>query len=555
MPHRRINKQVMTSAPPAHARAPSETIDVHAPRATRPRSGTTWRLWHVGVFLACVLSATFVLGATARGVGLSVDSMQYFSAAQSASAGRGLLTYAWEGEPTVLTHFPPAYPLMLSAAARLGCSPESFARWLNVLLFALTIVTAVAITRRLTPQSPWSAVAVAALYASAHDLVVAHSMAWTEPLYLTLTLLGCLLLTHAIERENQRLLLTAALVAALSAMVRYIGVANIATVPLAVLLWSRGTPTQRTRRALAVSVIAALPLAATLAITSLQASVSGGSGGIGNRRLGWHPLETTDVRSLVSVIARWVSPTQDATLIAAWSLGVAALFGAVMFARRRVEGRARQRAPLPLLARILLLFAAAYVLVLLLSMTLADAQTELDSRLLAPVLAVAIILGVVWLSQAAHDRFVRLTSRAIVALIFVAGISRLLPWVRDAYSHGLVLRRVENSERELIVATEQLPRTARVYSNRPYFLRVQTARMISGIPRERDPNSLLPNPRYAQQLRVMCDASEQRDTYVVMFPVRESEDPTVHAEGVIATGDVRSVAGGSVIKLRRGCRA
>jgi 4-amino-4-deoxy-L-arabinose transferase-like glycosyltransferase len=159
------------------------------------------------------------------------------TAAANLSDGRGLLTIAWEGDVVPLRHFPPAYPALLASGRSLGLASEATARGLNVALMVATIVVAFVVARRLIPKSPWPAVTVATLFATAHDLVVAHSMAWTEPLYLTLTLLGCLLLARALERASLRLLLSTSALVGVTATVRYVGVANLAALGLAVVIW------------------------------------------------------------------------------------------------------------------------------------------------------------------------------------------------------------------------------------------------------------------------------------------------------------------------------
>jgi hypothetical protein len=507
-----------------------------------------------------MIGAAFVLGATTRGVGLTPDSTQYLAAANSATQGRGLVTFAWDGEPIRLTHFPPGYPLVLAAGARTGLPPASFARWFNAALFAATIVFAALMTRRLAPGSFWAPLAVASIIAVANDLVVAHSMVWTEPLYLTLTLIGLLTLAVAIERRSVALLGVAAALSGCSAIVRYVGVANVAVVSLAALLWWPSSRWRRVWAAGATAVIAAIPLVV------LTLSVGGSEAATGSRQIAWHPIDTVDLRSLASVVVKWVTPLSDAALLTlVWLIGIAVLAGGVIVWRTRAaRSKAKVQTAAPsVLARILLLYVGVYGVVLTLSMSLADAQTEFDSRLLAPILAVAVILAVVWLSwPRSQSRGVRLATAALFVLVLGAELSRLVSWTRTARSEGIGLRRVDGPDSAMVAATSRLPETARVYSNRPYFLRVQTSRMVPGLPRERNPNSLLPNPRYAQQLRAMCDTAALRETYVVWFPEDESEDASANRYPMVGVGEVASlprgtnggVSPGRVLKVGPGCR-
>lgn len=503
--------------------------------------------------LACLASALFVLGATSRGIGLSPDSLQYLAASESAASGDGLITVGWEGVPTPLTHFPPGYPLLLAGATRAGMRPQQFARWSNVALFALTIVFAAVLARRMAPEALWAAPIAACATAVAHDLVVAHSMAWTEPLYLTLSLGGVLALGTAFDRRSALLLAVAVAAAAAAALTRYVGVANIGMVAITVLRW---WPASRWRRLIisgGVSAIAATPL--FLALT-LQAGA--GDGAIANRRFVWHPVEGADLRVAASVATKWVTPLSDATYVTAvWSAVLVVLLVFVLTLRsRRTQSAIESSESSRRQGLILLLFGAMYVTVVVLSMSLVDAQTTLEARLLVPVLVVVIIVGAVSFARmAARGGSIRLVTCAMLALILGANLMRMLPWLREARRHGLALKRIDTPARALVLATRRLPASAQLYSNDPYFLRVQAERAVLGVPRARDPNSLLPHAAHAQQVQAICESATARPTFLVLFDAPVSSDSTARADVAASSGEVERMPGGALIRVRPGCRS
>jgi hypothetical protein len=141
----------------------------------------------------------------------------------------------------------------------------------------------------------------------------------------------------------------------------------------------------------------------------------------------------------------------------------------------------------------------------------------------------------------------------LLALIFAAGLSRVLPWTHAAYSEGLALRRLDSDDRPLVSATRRLPQTARIYSNRPFFLRVQTSHMVLGVPRARHPNSTLPNPHFEQQVREICDRAASRETYVALYKQSESEDPTATVHGAFRHGQFTPLRGGFLVRMLPGC--
>lgn len=504
------------------------------------------------VALSCVVSAVVVLRATSHGVGLSPDSLQYLAAGESAASGNGLTTIGWDGTPTALTHYPPGFPLVLAAAARLGWQPQAFARFANIALFAITIVLVTVIARRLVPEPSWAAPATAVACAFAHDLIVIHSMAWSEPLCLTLTVGGIVALDSAIARGSAKWLAVAGGAAAAAAVVRYVGVANIGFVALAVLIWWPGSQWKRIRNAAVVSLLAALPL-----LVVLVSGASARNATLANRAVQWHPIGVGDVGVAAAVVAKWVTPLSDATYISAVWLAALGVLTVILLALR-----ARRPAPSDLspesrrLAAILLLSAASYFAVLVLAMSLVDAQTTFEPRLLVPVFIVAIILGVAWLArQARAGGLVRLAALAILGLLIGANVLQFYPWQREAHRHGLALRRLDRAAEALVNLTKQLPTEAQIYSNDPFYLRLQATRRVAGVPRQLDPNSRLPNMQHADQVQAICDSALRRPTFLVLFDSPVSGDSTARAVQATQSGDAAYVKGGAMIRVRPGCAA
>lgn len=501
---------------------------------------------------ACLISTCLVLVATWHGVGLSPDSLQYLAATKSALAGQGFTTIGWDGVRTPLTHYPPGYPMLLSAGAWLGMSLESAARFSNVALFAATLVLIALIVRRIAPQPPWAAPIAVFAAAFTHDLVVAHSMAWSEPLYLTLTFGGFLALAMAIDRRSLPLLIAAAVAAAVSSIVRYVGVANIAVVGLVTLLWWRSGRWMRIGTPLLLSLFMVLPLLTTI----LLGAQGSGGGGVANRRFVWHPLDMMDVRIAASVVGKWMTPLDDAGFLSvAWLVALAALLGMLLVLRTRQATPSDLPREGKTLTLILSLYALVYMAVVALSMTVVDAQTTFEPRMLVPVLVVAIVVSITWLArQSRRGIFVRLAGAGIIALVLSANALRWLPWLRDAQRYGLALRRVDSEGLAIVDSARHFPRTAQVYSNDPYYLRVHTQHVAAGLPRAMDPNSLLPNAHHSEQVQEICETAETRPTFVVLFDDPMSGDSTARADAAMRSGIVTRLAAGSIVRVRAGCK-
>ena len=215
--------------------------------------------------LALLIAAIALLGAAhalARqigyGVGLYADSINYIAVARSLLAGEGFANYG--GDPYTL--YPPLYPLLL--AAGLGAlDPAQIAAALNAILFASTIfAVGIFLRRRLAsrPLAIWSTLTLAL----AIPLADIASFAMSEPAFILAATLALICAHRYLRRGNTAALLWAAAFCALAWQTRYIGIAAVGVVGLALLLRRAAPIPRRAQDAAIFALIAALPMAAWL---------------------------------------------------------------------------------------------------------------------------------------------------------------------------------------------------------------------------------------------------------------------------------------------------
>jgi hypothetical protein len=92
------------------------------------------------MLMIAIIGGAVQLHLTADGMGLSGDSVHYMDGARNMAAGAGYVRHIAEGEPVVMTGFPPVYPAMLVPSFWLGIDVLEYARFFNTLLFALTLI-------------------------------------------------------------------------------------------------------------------------------------------------------------------------------------------------------------------------------------------------------------------------------------------------------------------------------------------------------------------------------------------------------------------------------
>src|SRR5437763_9630847 len=156
------------------------------------------RAWSLSgvIALVCIFAAGEFCVSTSWGIGLSPDSGHYLKSARY-MLGREQPDPRWtDPSEKQSSHFPPLYPMVLAAVSLPGADPQTAARWLNLALFLVNIALVGIIVARATNGSlPWVALAMLFMATTPHSLA-GHTVALSEPLFLSLVLGSFLLLDY-----------------------------------------------------------------------------------------------------------------------------------------------------------------------------------------------------------------------------------------------------------------------------------------------------------------------------------------------------------------------
>ena len=200
--------------------------------------------------LALVAGLLVVIRTWEFGIGLSPDSVQYVSNARALGTDHG---------PDLRPTWPPLFVLVLAAPGVVGVDPIDAAAVLNPsILVCICLVSGLWFYRR--TNSGLVSIVVTAALAFSIPLTRASSFVWTEPLFVLLTVCSLVLLDSHLRNDSLKVLLLAALFAALACLTRYAGIALLASAVLIVLSKPQVTLRKRVAQTLSYSVVAALPV-------------------------------------------------------------------------------------------------------------------------------------------------------------------------------------------------------------------------------------------------------------------------------------------------------
>jgi hypothetical protein len=211
------------------------------------------------IFLIGLLGSLLIVYSTRWGPWVFSDSTGYIASARNLLAGHGLGLYGASGAFHPLTLHPPGFSLLLGFFGWIGFDLLNAARWINVILFGLTI-SVVGLTIFSVTHSSWLAIICSILILCMPDLVDIYSGAMSEPLFLFTGLLSISLVLWFLKNNRYSVLLAAAIAVALSIITRYTGFAFMLTGIIGLLFFSSRSWKHRVIDVLIYGSVGVLPV-------------------------------------------------------------------------------------------------------------------------------------------------------------------------------------------------------------------------------------------------------------------------------------------------------
>lgn len=438
-----------------------------------------------GVFL--------VLRATPEGLALSDDSIAYIAGARSLLAGDGYRE-AWLATNGYVTHFPPGFSSALMFLGWLGLDPLRGARLLNAVLFGLNAGLLGVIAWRMTP-SLIAGLVLAALFVLNGDLLQAHTVAMSEPLFIFFALCAFWNFDLYFERPPSSVgkgiagewwwLIACASFAGLAYLTRYAGLALAATFIVAIFVLR--TTWQKRLISIGIFLGGFLPWALVWALRNRIIADNAT-----NRAFAWHPVTAETLNQGVRVFNDFLFP------VAAWRQAAIKLpvvpealtiliLGAVfvwvsirawkylspLTPRPSPTGAGKQGAR-EVISFTVGLFIIAYLASIVASMTMFDAATKFKLRILSPVFVCLLILFVYAVARLRNKN--RNLAIALVVLALGFSVYKQSVTVSALAKGGQGYASFQWYDSEAMAYLRELPEDVAIFTNEPGAVYLYTGR-------------------------------------------------------------------------------
>lgn len=455
------------------------------------------------LFLISLVGARLLSLTIPLGLGLGNDSVSYIAGARSLEEGNGYRRiYLYSQKP--ITHFPPLFSLVLAAGSFAGSDPLYAANGIIISLYVLNTLLVGLCARKMAAfwvrSESWIwGVLAAGLFAANANLLEMHRYVMSEPLYLALSLLFFLLIANYFQTLKYRWLVLTGLVCGLAFLTRYVGLAILLTAGLGLLLFEENW--KRRFRGIGILLLTASPLILSWIFRNMLLS-----GSATNRMFTWHPISWEKIQFGIDHIWAWLLPGRLKDLLegifglSAFILAIIFLLG--LFGLIWIWPKINQREDYPkrasaILSFLIIAYTYCYLGFMLISMSIFDAATTFENRILAPVFVTFILLFVfmgawMWQNKSPYMKIIVIGMVLLVGSFFVMNQIRMVQSTRYD-SEGFASRIWVNSE--TLSAVRELPSDLILYTNSPTLLYIRTNRQSNTLPTPLDTalNQLRPN--------------------------------------------------------------
>jgi len=347
-----------------------------------------------------------------------------------------------------------------------------------------------------------------------------HTVAMSEPLFISLMLMTVLLFCKYFERRSLHLLFATAFALGLTMLTRFAGTPLLLAIA-AILLLDRPRPLYR--RLLDVAIVAAVSGAIFLS-WAVGSKLAGGNSIGRELRLYGHPDAELWQQGLTTMTTLLLPTAIPEPLRIILLIAVFVGCGGVVwvYCRRIVAGSAQGTAMtfdrLPL---VLGLFAIFYCLSMVVAVHI-EANLPLNGRYALPLYIAGVMTVAVALGSRHRVRLPRVGHRAllvVVAIILASHMVRSSHRVWISYSNGIGYNTVAWRSAPEVQFVKNLPADATVYSNGADILAFQTGRRTRYIPFRFNRRTQLEDPinTLEDQISSIRRSIENGDTYIVFM--------------------------------------
>lgn len=500
--------------------------------------------------LLAVIATFLVLRATPDGLALWDDSIAYVAGARSILAGDGYRA-VWLASSKPVTHFPPGFSSALSFLGLFELDPLRGTRFLNALLFGLNAGLLGILVWRMTP-SLTAGLVLAALFAANGEMLQVHAAAMSEPLFIFLSLLAIWMFDLYFERPPSSVgrgvagewwwLVACAVFTGLAYLTRYSGIALAATFLAAIVILR--TTWYKRWTSIWIFLAGFLPWALVWTLRNRLVA-----GNLTNRVFAWHPITPENLNLGLYEFSKFLVPVEawhnelfkQVTVVKAitllllgivlvWVVYRALKYLSPLTPRPSPTGKGKQGSR-QVITFTVGLYVIAYLASTVASMTVFDAATRFELRILSPIFVGLLVLLVafgIWMRSKRRDIVV-----VITILVLGASVYKQAVIVERWSQGGMGYASFQWFDSLAMQYLRELPEEVKIYTDEPAAVYLYTGRGGYVLPDRFDSATGQARSGFEEGVKSMQAEIKAGRAVLALFDLKEiTEDTAAMIEGL-----------------------
>ena len=349
-------------------------------------------------------------------------------------------------------------------------------------------------------------------------MLMIHSFAWSEPLYIFLTLVGLGLLAQYFEGGKLLPLVLAAAAIALGCLARYAGISSVVSGVVAIMLLGKNSVLRRFRDSFVFGVISLFPLALWMTRNHYVA------GNMANREILFHPIPLDRLMAYLE----WLSNSRTVLLLVmvVLLLSLSYLLLKRKIGKLRVFSSQSDTSYYYLLA----ISSLVYFIFIVVSKLFFSADILFDSRILAPIYPLCVVLAICVIGKLFSASEGNTFGRVLIPVIFmVVAISLFLDtaaWVAHAHRDGLEYSGKGWLRSKIIQSIRSRDSNSTIFTNGVEAIYILADRTAFALPRKLNLGTLKKNSNYGNEMLNMRDHLTNGGLIVLFKKTGRSDFPT-----------------------------
>lgn len=444
----------------------------------------------ISIFTMVLAGCLLVWYATQWGPWAFSDSAAYVSSARNFNKGLGISLRSANGTLSALDHFPPLYPLLLALFLRSGLDYLSAGRILDMLSFALLLLSLGIGTFIFTKQT-WLFILICLLVLFSPVMLDAFTGLMTEPIFIALFFTSFIFTLLYCQQQKPIFFIISVCFTSLLPLIRYAGIFACASNAILIFFFLNSRPLKRFVNSLLFGLTSSIPILTWFLFTYFSTHTLGARTFILSGQLLVKVMDY--LRSAGNVFLSWLPYYQHYTTIIsdelkAWlyvGFLIALLSIAFFFYLRKKKTESAE----PLITLILAGISSIliYLFVLCAIFLFTTPPPVIDSRMLSPMVpAFSIVIGsvcVFFINQVpSRWKYPAILIIFLFAIIqfrfnFLITLSHARTYHENGY--GYTAREIQTSS--FVKAIHQIPEGTTLIANTPAMTLLYTNRMPYGV--------------------------------------------------------------------------